>query len=286
MAEILSYFVVVKGRIGSMDEKHHLPDYDRVSIVTAMILLAYSLTAFIQLPERSLSLQLPGFFFVLNLNFFTIVSVLVALMAATGAEWIISGHPQIEKGTHWHHWLLPAFTAIVIGVPLNELPVSAPWWIVFGLGALLLVGILIAEYVSVDSEDPFFQFSSMAINVVSLGLFLILTIALRGGGFRLYVILLPIVLAAALMSARNLRLRVLDHFPMAWVGGITLIVGQVAVGLFYLPVKPIQFGMILLGLVFAMTNLAGNIEEKIEPKRIWLEPAIMFAVIFFLSLAF
>lgn len=269
-----------------MDEKHHLPDYDRVSIVTAMILLSYSLTAFIQLPERSLSLQLPGFFFVLQLNFFTIVSALVAIMAAAGSEWIISGHPQIEKETHWHHWILPAFTAIVIGVPLNELPVSAPWWIVFGLGALLLVGILIAEYVSVDPEDPLFQFAAMAINVVSLGLFLILTIALRGGGFRLYVILVPIVLAAALMSARNLRLRLLDHLPIAWVGGIALIIGQIAVSLFYLPIRPIQYGMILLGLVFALTSLAGNVEDKFEQKRIWLEPALMFAVIFFLSFAF
>lgn len=269
-----------------MDETQHMPDYDRVSIITAMILLAYSLTAFIQLPEQSLSLQLPGFLFVLQVNFFTIVSVLVAAMAAAGSEWIISGHPRIDQEKHWQHWLLPAFTAIVIGVPLNELPVSGPWWIVFGLGALLLVSILVAEYISVDPTDTRFQFAAMGLNVVSLGLFLILAIALRGAGFRLYVVLPPIVLATLLLCARNLRLRLYDRFPVAWISGITLILGQMTVCLFYLPVKPIQFGMILLALVFSLTNLAGNIEEKFDRSRIWLEPAIMLFAILLLSFAF
>lgn len=269
-----------------MNEPRHLPDYDRVSIVTAMVLLAYSLTAFIQLPERSLSLQLPGFLFEIQLNFFTIVSILVAALAAAGTDWIISGHPHIGSERHWQHWLLPAFTAIVIGVPLNELTVSGPWWIVFGLGALLFVGILVAEYISVDPLDTRFQFATLALNVVSLGLFLILTIALRGAGLRLYVVLAPVVIAAALMSARSLHLRLFDRFQFAWVGGIALIIGQMAVCLFYLPVKPIQFGMILLALVFALTNFAGNVEEKLEQRSLWLEPLIMFSAIFFLSFVF
>lgn len=269
-----------------MSDTQHLPDYDRVSIVTAMVLLAYSLAAFIQLPEQALSLQLPGFLFEVKFNFFTIISVLVAALAAAGTDWIISGHPKFTQVRRWEHWVLPAFTAMVIGVPLNEIAVSGPWWIVFGLGALLFVSILIAEYISVDPLDTRYQFAALALNVVSLGLFFFLAIALRGAGLRLYAVIPPIVIAVVLMSARSLHLRLFENIQLAWVGGIALIVGQATVCLFYLPVRPIQFGMLLLALVFALTSLAGNIEEKFQHRSLWLEPVIMFSTIFLLSFLF
>jgi hypothetical protein len=269
-----------------MNNPQHLPDYDRVSIVTATVLLAYSLAAFIQLPEQALALQLPGFLFEVKFNFFTIISVLVAVLAAAGTDWIISAHPKFTQIRRWEHWVLPAFTAIVIGVPLNEIAVSGPWWIVFGLGALLFVSILIAEYVSVDPLDTRYQFAALALNVVSLGLFFFLAIALRGAGLRLYAVIPPIVIAVVLMSARSLHLRLFDHIQLAWVGSIALIIGQITVCLFYLPVRPIQFGMILLALTFALTTLAGNFEEKFQQRSLWLEPVIMFSAIFLLSFLF
>ena len=266
-----------------MNEHQHLPDFDRLSIVTAMVLLAYSLTAFIQLPERTLNIQLPGFLFVAKINFYTIVSILVAGLAAAGSDWVITSHPHLGEERRWHHWILPALTAMVIGVPLNEISVSAAWWIIFGLGSLLFVGVLVSEYISVDAADIRFHFASVGLTAVSLALFLILAIAVRGSGLRLYIVLSAVVPAIALLSARNLHLRMAGKWPLAWVGGIALIIGQLSICLFYLPIKPIQYGMILLALVYALISLAGNNEENMSPARIWIEPSLMFSAIFILS---
>jgi len=136
-----------------MQENRYLPDSGRLSIVTAMVLLAYSTAAFIHIPENSITIQFPGFLFVANINFFTIVSILVSGMAAAGSDWVIAGHPHLREEKRWRHLLLPALTALVIGVPLNEIAVSAAWWVIFAMGGLLFVVVLVSEYIS---EEMFY----------------------------------------------------------------------------------------------------------------------------------
>jgi hypothetical protein len=266
-----------------MEQHRHLPDINRLSIVTAMVMLSYSITAYVQLPERSLSLQLPGFLFVVKISIFTLVSLVVTVLAAAGSDWVISGHPEMHEQKHWYHWIIPALTATVIGVPLNSLSVSPAWWVIFGMGGLLLWAVLTAEYISVDPSDGRYWLATLVLTVVFLSLFLILAIAMRGAEFRLYVVLSGLVPAAALLAARVLYLRITGKWLLAWTGGIALILGQMAVCLFYLPLKPIQFGLLLTALLYAITSLAGNIEEGYPVNRIWLEPVIMFAVFLFFS---
>jgi hypothetical protein len=266
-----------------MDEHRYLPNLDRLSIVTAMVLLAYSSAAFVHLPGNSLSLQLPGFLFVAKLNFFTLISLLVAGMAAAGSDWVIAGHPRAGEGGRWHHWILPALTALVIGVPLNEIAVSAAWWVIFGMGALLFAGVLISEYISVDLTDALYPLAVVSLTVVSMAMFLILAIAVRGAGLRLYVVLSAIIPAVALVSARTLNLRLRGKWLLPWIAGITLVVGQLTICLFYFPIKPVQFGLILLGISYALASLAGNFEEGLTSIWVWVEPTLMFSMLFLLS---
>jgi hypothetical protein len=260
-----------------------IPAIDRLSIVTAMVLLTYSVTAFAQFPEKALELQLPGFLFVIRLNIFTVVSILVALLAATGCEWILSDHPHLGEQRHWYHLILPALTAMTIGVPLNLLTVGPAWWVIFGMGGFLFLGVLVAEYISVDPEDQYYQLAGIMLTVVFMSLFLILAIAVRGAEMRFYAVVSTLVPAAALLSARIIHLRLAGKWQLAWVGGISLIIGQVAAGLFYLPIRPIQFGLLLLALLYGLTSLAGNVEEEYTNRRLWLEPVVMFSVFFVFS---
>jgi hypothetical protein len=266
-----------------MNDQRNLPSIDSLSIVTAMVLLSYSVTAFIQLPERALELQLPGFLFVIRLNIYTIVSVLVALLAAAGSEWIISKHPRLGDQRHWYHWIIPALTAMVIAVPLNALVVSTAWWVIFGMGGVLLLAVLIAEYVSVDPENHNYQLAVITLTVVFMSLFLILAIAVRGAELRLYVVLSTLVPAVALLAARIIHLRLSGQWRLPWAGGISLIMGQLIAALFYLPVTPIQFGLILLAALYGLITLAGNIEEGHSAQRMWLEPVIMSSIFLILS---
>ena len=122
-----------------MDEHQNLPDVNRLSVLAASILLVYALTPFLDFPDRSLSVQLPGFFFLLPLNVYTLVAALVAVLAAAGTSWLLNDHPRIGDQRTYQHWLLPALTAWAIGVPLQSLEVGLQWWAVFAFGGVLLV---------------------------------------------------------------------------------------------------------------------------------------------------
>ncbi len=258
-----------------MNTHKNLPDVDRFSVVMAMILIAYSLTAVVSFPDRSLNLQLPGFLLTLDFNFVTIISLLVAVLAAAGSDWLISDHPFFERSTRWQHWLIPALTALVFGVSLNTLKVSAAWWGVFGLGGLLVAGVLLSEYISVDPGDSRSPVAIIALTAVSLALFLTLSIALRGSGSRLYLILIPLLPAGFLVTMRSLMLRNSEAPNSAWALGITLVILQVATGLYYLPLRPIQFGLVLVGLLFALITLADSIQEQRPRPGVWLDPLLL-----------
>ncbi len=266
-----------------MKDREYLPNIDHLSVITATILLAYSLTAFIQFPARSLDLQLPGFLLTINFSFMTIVSLVVGVLAAVGSDWLIGAHPGIGSARRFHHWLIPAFTALVISVPLNSIQVSPSWWVVFALGGLFLTGVMIAEYISVDMQDVRFPIARVSLSAMSFALLLVLLIAVRGAGLRLYVILAAVIPAVAVVTAKTLHLR-MGGWQLAWTVGISVVVMQIATGLFYLPLRPLQFGLILTGLTYALINLAGAIEEKRPANIIWIEPVILMVIFFAIAI--
>lgn len=266
-----------------MEERQHLPDTDRLSVLTATILLAYALLPFVQLPERSLTLPAVGILFVFRFNFVTLIAVLSAALAATGTEWLLRGHPYLGNQRTFQHWLLPAFTAWVIGVPLSSLQVGLEWWAVFAFGGLLLVLVLVAEYIAVDLLDARHAPATVGLTAVSFALFLILCVALVAAGVRLYVLLPAVVLALFLVTMRTLYLRLAGRWCIAWSAGIALMVGQVVAALHYWPVSPLRFGLIVLGLAYALTSVAGSLEEGRSWRVLWAEPVVMLVVLWGLA---
>ena len=267
-----------------MEAHKHTPDLQKLSVVIAMILLAYSTTAFITIPTQMLEIQLPGFLLVVDFNFITVVAIVGAVLAAAGSDWILSGHPFIDPRNRWHHWLVPAFTAIAIGITLGTLPLGPAWWMVFGLGAMLMAGVLASEYISTDPSDVRYSLAVLALNAVSFALFLIVVLSISGAGSRLYILLAAVIPTAYLVSARSLFLRLGGHWLNGWAAGITLIISQVSAALFYLPLRPLQFSLILLGLLYGLLSIAANIEEKSSNRKIWVEPVLM--TISFIALGF
>lgn len=267
-----------------VNEHRHNPDLDRLSVVNALILLAYASTVVISFPTRTFELQLPGFLLVVNINFITVVSIVVAVLAAAGIDWLIAVHPHQSDSVRWHHWLVPSLTAVAIGIPLGTIEVSPAWWIVFGLGALLLIGVFVAEYISVDPQDIRYSFAVMGLSAVSYALFLILVFAITVSGLRLYTLLAVVIPTVFLITIRTLYLRLRGNWRLAWAGGITLIVAQITAALFYLPLRPLQFSLILLSLLYTLITIAFSIEDKRPQETIWIEPVIMSAA--FITLGF
>src|SRR4030043_2391524 len=165
--------------------RQNLPNIDLLSILAAMIVLAYTLVRFIALPSWEISRQLPGLYIEINVNVSMITTLLVACMTAAGVNWLMLGHPALQKKMALQHAILPALTALVIGIPLSRVPVGIGWWVGLISGTFILVLVIVAEYIAVDLGDIRLPFANAALSAVSFALFLVLAGALRAAGLRL-----------------------------------------------------------------------------------------------------
>jgi hypothetical protein len=261
-----------------MNEGRYLPDSDRVGILTSTVLLAFALTHLIQAPEFNLELQLPGFFLLIPLNLYTAMSVLTAGLTATGMDWLLHTHPSLNGRPTYQWWLLPTLTTFVIGLPLSLLPGGAAWWVAFAVAGTFLFFVFVAEYIVVDPGAPYYAISMAGLTALSYTLFFLLAVALRSSNARLYILVLSLFLAAFLASLRILHLRLSGRWEYAWSAGIAFVCVQIASGLHYWPLSPIQFGLMLIGSLYGLTNLAMNLGEDQPPRRAVLEPAIVLAL--------
>lgn len=262
-----------------------LPDINRVSVLAAMIVLAYTLSNFISFPEQELAAQIPGFYLDITFDINSITSVLVAGLTATGADWLLRDHPLLKKKSiSFPHWILPALTALVIGIPLNQLSYGLAWWGGLLLGTVVVVLVLIGEFISIDTQDSRHLIASAGLSAVAYVLFLVLVSALRSDGLRLFVVIPMIVVSLWLVCMRVMHLRLNGEWTVYEAGIIAFLVGQIAAAFHYWSLSPISYGLILLGLAYALTSLVcGLIEEK-PLRKVVLEPII--TVILTWSIAF
>lgn len=262
-----------------MDKPRNLPDIDRLSVLTATILLAYALARFVIFPAREIGLTILGIYLPIEINVQTIVAFLVAVITATGADWLLRDHPSISSGITIEHWLLPAMTAWVIGFPLYQLPLSPFWWVGFALGGLLLMLVLVAEYITVNPEDIRQPVAATGLIALSFSLYLMLAIALRYAGVRLVFLLPALTLAAWLISLRTLHLRLHGRWAFIQSGIIAFVCAQILTGLHYLPLSPVSFGLLLLAPTYCLTSLVANLAEEEPFRQAVVEPILVFLIL-------
>jgi hypothetical protein len=244
-----------------------------------MILLAYAASRFVNISPRELGLQLPGFYLGFQVNIRTLVALLVAGIPATGADLMLRDHPGLGSKRTWEHWLLPALTAWTLGIPLNQLPVGLQWLVSFVIGGALLMLVLVAEYIAVDPQDERYPLASAGLTAVSYALFLILAIALRSSGLRLFLILPALTIAAGLVSLRTLHLRLSGQWLFLPGLAITLIVAYITAALHYWPFSPITFGLAILAPAYSLTSLVGALYEGEPFRKAIVEPAIVLLTV-------
>ena len=255
-----------------MQPRSPLPDPNRIGVLTAAVLLAFALTRLLPASEIALRLTLGNFFLTYPLNLTTVMTLLAAGVTATGMDWLLRAHPALGAKRTIEHWLLPTLTTFVIGVPLSLLPGGVSWWVTFGIAGLALVIVFLAEYVVVDPAAPAYSAATGLLTALSFAVYLILLTTLRSSSPRLILLVPAVFIVSGLVSLRALHLRLPGHWEFAWAGGIALVSAQLAAALHYWPLAPIQFGLALLGPLFALTSLAGNLGEDAPARRAALEP--------------
>jgi hypothetical protein len=247
-------------------------------MLTAAVLLAFALTHLIPTPEFTLELQLPGFYFSYPVSLRTLMVVMAAGLTATGMDWLLRSHPSLGKTPTVEYWVLPTLATFIIGIPLTILPPGNIWWIGFAIGGVLLTLVFLAEYIVVEPSAPQYAIATTGLTALSFAVYLILTTALRFSGVRLFLLAPALFIAAGLVSLRILHLRINQKWEFNWALGIALVCTQVGAGLHYWPVSPVQFGLALLGPLYALSNLTGSLLEGIPLRRATVEPSIALAL--------
>lgn len=263
---------IAKQRLGN------LPDFSRISVLTAMVTLAYTLTRYIEFPSREFGLQLPGIYLSFEFSVRTITGLLVAALTASGSDWLLRDHPALGNRSTLQHWILPALTALVIGAPLHQLPYGLGWWIALILGTAALVLVLVAEYIAVDQEDIRHPLAAAGLSAASFALFVVLASSLRASGARLMVVLPVLALAAWLVSLRVLYLRLHGEWTIYESALIALIVGQIATAAHYWPLSPVSFGLFTLGPIYALNSLFSALIEEKPYRQAVIEPILALII--------
>ena len=262
-----------------MTEKRYLPDPTRASILTAVVLIAFAMTRVISAPHYDFTIALLGLYITLSLNLDTLIVLLAAGLPADGVDWLLQPHPSLEKGETREHWLLPTLTVLVIGVSLYTLPLTAVWWLGFGLGAAILLAVFFAEFVAVDPADLRYPFATAILTVLAFIIFLILAIALKASNARLVLVAPALFLSSGLVALRTLHLRLNERWETAWAIGIAVVSVQLGAALYYMPLSPIRFGLALIGPLYALTALAVSLADGQPFRQAIVEPAVMLTLL-------
>jgi len=247
-------------------ERRHMPDANRLSVLLAAVLLSYALAQLIAREQYAVDFSLFDVDFSFTFEPTSLAIWLAAGLTASGVDWLLRGHPQYDGRSTLQHWILPALTALVLGIPLYNMPLGPLWWLGFGFGGILLLLVLVAEYIALDSSDVRHPAASAGLMALSFALFVILASALSYSGMRLVVLALAIFPAAGLVALRAIHLQS-GNWDILWSLTSAFILTQFAAAFHYWPLEPVQYGLALLGPLYALTGLTINLREQVSPRR-------------------
>jgi hypothetical protein len=262
------------------------PNLDRISVIAATILLAYTFAGLIKLTPQEYTAQLPGIYISFQIDSQTIVSLLTALIAAAGASWLLQEHPSREHVKIGPHLLLPAMTAWVIGFPLNQRDLGFYWWIGLFLGGGTIISVLIAEFIVVDNQHSNFRLATIGLTTVAYSLFFLSSVILKSNQTRLYLLVPAISIIIFFVSLRTLGFYKQTQMPLIEASICTLVMTQISIASFYLPLGSFSFGFFLLGPAYGLNRLFINIIQGKKNRDLTLEPVSVMIVFWSLSVYF
>ena len=262
-----------------MQPARHLPQSDRLSVLTAVIILAYALTRVLDLPSRAVHTTLFGSALGFDLNGQFLMLVLVAALISAGSDTVVRSHPRLADKPHQTtvtHWILPGASALVLGAALNLLPDGLLWWLGLAVSALVLITVLIAEYVVVDRADPAWDVAALGLTALAYALALVLFALLRSLSERAVI---SASIAGLMAGALALRLFMLKDVPVGRAALYAVVVGLVSAestwALSYWRVTAASVGLLAmvpfyLAAGLSQQHLAGQLS-----RRIWIEYAVV-----------
>ncbi len=260
------------------------PNREKLSLVVSTILLAFALPQLIAFPTNESNLNIGGFIIPFTFNYATIITIATAGLTASGTDWILRDHPEIRKFSSVPHLLLPALSAWVLSVTLNNMENSPSKWGALFTGGILLMLVISAEYISEFKEGYQQPLAVSLLTSLSYALFLALTISLFSGEQRLIIILPAVAIGTGALSMRTNQLHIQKGWPILESAVCLLVITQIASVLHYLPISPLSASLFLFGILYFVVNLIIGLDQKESIRLIALEVFLPLVLIFGLAI--
>ncbi len=231
------------------------PDRDRLSTLTALVILSYALIRIVVLPIFSAELAFAGLIFEFKVDTRLIMLTLAAALTVAGADWLLRSHPSLKPGEPtFEHWIVPGLTALAAGIILTRLPDGPALWVGLVAGAALLMAVLLAEFLIHDPTDPRHDLAALVLRTLAYLLMVGILFTMHAVDLRsVYRVPLSLVVVAVI-SWRLLQLSPSDDgqavVSALIVGGIS---AQLVWALHYWPLPSFRFALIV-GLFVYVSN--------------------------------
>ncbi|MEA3336560.1 MAG: hypothetical protein U9R25_11660 [Chloroflexota bacterium] len=262
---------------------------DRISIAVWGVVITLAASALFSLPGRDSEVMLGATTLALPVDLKILTPLLLALLAGTGAQAVVNAHPLVRQGKigrTGRFWALPIAVTVIGAMLLPTMP-SLLYWIVGLLTlAVLLSGVLVAIYYSLDPHATGYRRARIVLNLtcyaVALLAFLLIPDTWRAFGRSLTLGLIATLLALEILRGTESR--------VAWVSLYASIVGvvvaQVTWALVHTNLSTLSAGLLLLLLFYLLVGLSWQTLLERLDRRVALEFAAVGAAGLILILAF
>ena len=262
---------------------------EQLSLLVGMNVLGLTLSLLLVLPERKFEIGFLGSDASIVLNGPWLFAMLLSVMTAAGVESIMRAHPRVHLSETPYTailWILPCIVVIATALTLPLLRESAQlsFLTIIGSGVLLVL-VVLGEYLTVDLQDPAYEFARLGLNLAvylaALGLYqAIYSFKLRSILSSSLIGIVTALLALELLRASESDVR------RTWIyaAAIGLGLGEAIWALNYWNVNPF-FGAVVLLLTFYL--LTGFAQQYLFGKLRWhtiLEFGIVAVVVIMLVL--
>lgn len=256
------------------------PSLNRLSVLTAVIFLGYSLARLIELPTRRIQANLFGSSIGIELQGQTLLVFLVGLLISSGAESLMRSHPYFKQHpVGWQtvlRWILPGLAAVGLGLLLNVLPIGPGWWLGLASSALLLISVLVAEYSNIDPKHANQRWARLWLQMLGYLVCLTLFGWLSYTGARSALTATGATLVATLISVRLAQLEQLG-FASTIINAtvVGLVVGQCLWALNYWYITAVGAALILVIVFYIVHSLLLLAQQQKLNRRTLIEFSIV-----------
>lgn len=146
-----------------------MPRVDRLGITVSLVTLGLLLSILVALPSRILSFWVLGSQLSVNLTGPVQLGIIMVGLVAAGVDALVRTHPRMHDRSLAYtatFWVLPSVLVLAIQVLLRDLTWMGLKLVLVGLAGVMLIIVMGAQYLTIESEDRRFRNARLVLNVV------------------------------------------------------------------------------------------------------------------------